>query len=178
LYAKTARVNGQTQTHLNTSVYFRNGVTQTSEEMKVLTISPNYQETAVYKTRQKPVGIMDTGQPEKLGTLFGGPSRHVVELQASVKKLTTDIEGLKTKYESFHSDLQRERQIFQQFMANYIAFRRNVYEKLDQISDILGSSASGDEERYDDMPDIIQRLEDLESKVRKLRRDARVFNGR
>jgi hypothetical protein len=86
---------------------------------------------------------MDTGQPEKLGTLFGGPSRHVVELQASVKKLTTDIEGLKTKYESFH-----------------------------------GSSASGDEERYDDMPDIIQRLEDLESKVRKLRRDARVFNGR
>jgi len=121
---------------------------------------------------------MDTGQPEKLGTLFGGPSRHVVELQASVKKLTTDIEGLKTKYESFHSDLQRERQIFQQFMANYIAFRRNVYEKLDQISDILGSSASGDEERYDDMPDIIQRLEDLESKVRKLRRDARVFNGR
>ena len=121
---------------------------------------------------------MDTRQPEKLETLFWGPSRDVVQLQESVKKLTTDIEDLKTKYESSHSDLERERQIFQQFMLSYIDFRKNVHQKLDQISDILSSSASGDEERYDDMPDIIERLENLESKVRKLRKDARFFNAR
>ena len=88
---------------------------------------------------------MDTRQPEKLETLFWGPSRDVVQLQESVKKLTTEIEDLKTKYESFHSDLQQERQIFQKFMAGYINFRENVQQRLDQFSDILGSSASGDE---------------------------------
>jgi len=134
--------------------------------------------TAVYKTRQKPVGIMDTRQPEKLETLFWGPSRDVVQLQESVKKLTTENEDLKTKYESFNSDLQQERRIFQKFMAGYINFRENVQQRLDQFSDILGSSTSGDEDRYDGMPDILERLENLESKVRKLRKDARFFNAR
>jgi archaellum component FlaC len=118
---------------------------------------------------------MDTRQPEKLETLFWGPSRDVVQLQESVKKLTTEIEGLKTKYESFHSDLQRERQIFQEFVAGYIIFRRNVEQKLAQFSDIIGSSASGDEERYDSMPDIIERLEDLEESMKRLRRKKGYF---
>lgn len=113
---------------------------------------------------------MNTREPEKLEGLLGGPSRYDVQLQESVQKLTADIEGLKDMYTSFHSDLQRERQIFQKFVAGYIIFRRNVEQKLAQFSDIIGSSASGDEERYNDMPDVLERLEDLEEAMRKLRR--------
>ena len=113
---------------------------------------------------------MDTRQPEKLETLFWGPSRDVVELRESVQVLNTEIKGLKDMYTSFHSDLQRERLIFQEFMTGYIKFRRSVQQRLDQFSDIIGSSASGDEESYDSMPDIIERLEDLEESMTKLRR--------
>jgi len=118
---------------------------------------------------------MNTREPEKLEGLLGGPSRYDVQLQESVKKLTTEIEGLKDMYTNFHSDLQRERQIFQKFVAGYVIFRRNVEQKLAQFSDIIGSPASGDEERYDSIPGIIERLEDLEESMKRLRRTKGYF---
>jgi hypothetical protein len=113
---------------------------------------------------------MSTSESEKLEGLLGGPSRYDVELQALVKKLTTEIEGLKVMYTSFHSDLQNQKLVFQGFKWEYMQFKRNVQQRLDQFSDILGSSVSGDEERYDSMPDIIERLEDLEESMKRLRR--------
>jgi hypothetical protein len=112
---------------------------------------------------------MDTRQPEKLETLFWGPSRYDQALQVSVERLTAEIESQKKLYTSFHSDLQNHRLMFQEFKGEYLQFQKIVQYKLNQISDILGSSASGDEERYNDMPDILERLEDLEESMKRLR---------